>query len=367
MPWPLDRRRSLLVAAVAAAVISLLILYLLGTILLTLGLSVVLAFILLGPVRLIERAMPWRERRPALSRKLAIGIIYAIAIAAIAGTLALLIPAIVEDSQRFAQELPDLFARVRASLEDLIGRYADEIPENVKDRIQEFLDSAGGLIGNVALDFVQGTFSTLASSFSIILGLAATPVMVYGLLKDSERIRDGLFAPFPTDLKPYVRELFGIAGGTLGSYIRGQLTLGLIIGVIVGVSLKLMGVPYAFVLGLAAGLTQLVPIVGPWIGALFGLLVTLAVAPEKLLWVALFYVGVQLFSNMFIEGRVQSNALRIHPVWLTVIIVVAGKYFGIWGIIIGPPIVAIIRDIAVWLSNEWNREEGASDEAQECT
>ena len=88
--WPLDRRRSLPFATVFVAVLTLLVLYLLGTVLFTLGLSVVLAYMLLPVVRLIERGMPWRRNRPGPSHDLSIAVIYVLIIAGIAGVLIVL-------------------------------------------------------------------------------------------------------------------------------------------------------------------------------------------------------------------------------------------------------------------------------------
>ena len=94
-----------------------------------------------------------------------------------------------------------------------------------------------------------------------------------------------------------------------------------------------LGVPFAVVLGVVAGITELIPIVGPLIGAAVAILVTLATAPDKLIWVALLYLGVQLVENTLLVPRVQSDTLNIHPIVVIVVIIVGGHFFGIWGII----------------------------------
>ena len=364
--WHLDRKQTLLLAAVSVALFALLILFMLGTVLIALGLSVIIAYMLLTPVRLIERAMPWREARPVLSRNLSIAIVFVLSIAIVAGALFVIVPSAVEESNEFADEVPTLIESVRKTVEGWIDRYTEEIPVATRDRIERTLEDASGVVGDVAWSFASSTFSTLSSSFALIISLVVAPVLVYGLLKDSIRIRASLYAPFPPNLQPYLKHLLDIAEKTLGGFIRGQLILAIIVGSVVTVGLQIMGVPFAFVLGIVAGLMNLVPMIGPLIGGLFGVLVTLAVAPEKVLWVIPFYLAVQLVENTLLSGRIQGNALKLHPVWLTVIVVVAGKYFGIWGIIIGPPVVAMVRDMAVWLSEEWNKpeEEGEAEESE---
>ena len=74
-----------------------------------------------------------------------------------------------------------------------------------------------------------------------------------------------------------------------------------------------MGVPFAFILGIIAGITELVPVVGPWIGAIAGILVTLATEPHLLPWVVLLYLGVQLLENTLLVPRIQGDSLNLHP------------------------------------------------------
>ena len=116
-----------------------------------------------------------------------------------------------------------------------------------------------------------------------------------------------------------------------------------------------MGVPFALVLGIIAGITELVPIIGPWIGAIAGVLVTLATAPHLVPWVILLYLGVQLLENILLVPRIQGESLNLHPAAIILTIVVASNYFGIWGIILGPPLVALFKEMFVWFVREWNR------------
>ena len=103
------RRRCLLLASAAVVIVTLAVLYLLGTALLTLGLSVIIAYVLLPVVRLLERVMPWRHSRPGLSRGIAVGVIYLGGLGILAGILALIVPPTVEQSQPIRRGFPRLF------------------------------------------------------------------------------------------------------------------------------------------------------------------------------------------------------------------------------------------------------------------
>ncbi len=359
METDLRRRRFHLLAASAVVIVTLLVLYFLGTVLLTLGLSIVIAYVLLPVARVVERAFPWRRGRPGLARGISTGVIFLFLMAILAGILALVIPPTVEQGRQFAEDFPGFLDSARSTIEGWIARYAEMIPVEVRDRIEETLADAGGVVGDAAWRVVSQTIGVVSGSFALVLGLATAPVLVFYLMKDSGMIRSSLYSPFPESVRPYLQEALDIAERTIGGYIRGQITLGLIVGIVVTIALLLLGVPFSYILGIVAGLTELVPIVGPWIGGAVGVLVTLAAAPDKVPWVILIYVAVQLLENTLLVPRIQGNTLKLHPVAVILVIVVASNYFGLWGVIIGPPLVSMARDMAVYFRKEWNRPEEA--------
>ncbi len=362
------RKKLLLLSSAAVVFVALAALYLIGTALLTLGLSVALAYVLLPVVRLLERAMPWRRNRPGLSRGIAVGVVYLGLLGILAGILALIVPPTVEQSQRFSEEFPGFFNSARATVEGWIARYAELIPVEMRDRVEESLSDAGGIVGEAVGRVLSQTWSVVTGSFALVLGLATAPVLVFYLMKDSTLIRNSLYAPFPAALRPYIKDLLDIAERTLGGYIRGQLTLGLVVGAVVTVGLLLLGVPFPFILGIVAGITELVPVIGPWIGGAAGVLVTLATAPHLVPWVILLYLAVQLLENTLLVPRIQGDTLNLHPVALIMIIIISSHFFGLWGIILGPPVVAMVKDMSVWFVGEWKRPPSAPDsEPQGCT
>ncbi len=353
------RRRILLLASASVVIATLAVLYLLGTALLTMGLSVVIAYVLLPVARVLERGMPWRNKRPGLSRGLAVGIIYLGGLAILSGILALAVPPTVEQSQQFADEFPGFLNSARITVEGWIARYAEAIPEGVRDRVEETVSNAGGIVGEAVGRVASQTWQVVSGSFTLILGLATAPVLVFYLMKDSALIRNSLYAPFPSALRPYLKELLDIAERTLGGYIRGQITLGVAVGAVVTVGLILIGAPFPFILGIVAGLTELVPIIGPWIGGAIAVLATLATEPHLTPWVILLYVLVQLLENALLVPRIQSNSLNLHPVALILIIIVASHFFGLWGVILAPPLVAMVKDMSIWFVRQWDHPEAA--------
>jgi predicted PurR-regulated permease PerM len=350
----MSNSKTVLLAVLATVLVTLGVLYLLGDLLLVFGLSGVIAYTLLPLVKLIERIIPWRERKPGLARTIAVLIMFLLVLAIVAGVLFLIVPPTIRETNRFIQEFPQLFSNARLSVEEWVAAYSNRIPEQIREQLEGAAANAGNIVFDSVRNLLQRTIGVVSSTFSLVVGFAIAPILIFYLMKDSGSIQSGLIALFPPSLRPHIQNILDIANDTLGAYIRGQLTLGLIVGTIVAVGLLLLGVPFAFLLGIVAGFTELIPFIGPWIGGAVGVLVTLATAPDKLLWVVLLYVGVQLLENTVLVPRVQGHSLNLHPAVVLLIITFASQIWGIWGIILGPPVAALIKDLTVYFAQQWS-------------
>ena len=361
MNQELKRKRFLMLSATAVFAVALILLYVLGTFLLTIMFSALIAYVLLPLRNVMVRAMPWREKRPGLSRGIAVGIIYLAATGIFAGSMVVLIPPTIEQGKEFVDDFPTFFTSARVTVERWIGDNAELVPDDVRTQIEENIASIGSTLINAAWQLLPKTVGLVSETFTLIIGLVTMPVLIFYFVKDSTQVGSGLLAPFPNALRPYLLDLARVAEKTLGGYLRGQLILGAIVGTAVTIGLVASGIPFAGVLGIIAGISEMIPIVGPLIGGAAGILVTLATAPEKLIWVALLYLGVQLLENTFLVPRVQAGTLNLHPTAVILVIIVGGHFFGVWGIIFGPPLVSMSRDIVRYLADGWDRPPSAED------
>ena len=348
-----DHRRSLLISG-AIIIILLFIIYRLAGVLFPFAIGGVLAYMLFPIVRVLERVMPWQERRPTLSRVIAIAIVIAVALGIIAGSLVLIIPQIVNEATQFISNLPEIFQDARATVEQLNREYTERIPEEIKQNIEEGLAEAG----NILLGAIQDAFLRVAgfitNAFSLVIGLSIIPIFLFYLLKDQKSLSDGIYTPVPVAIRPHLRNVASIINQIIGSYIRGQLLLGVVVGTLTALGLFLLGIPFQVLLGIVAGITELMPIIGPWIGGAVGVLVTLATAPEKVVWVILLYLGIQVLENSFLVPRIQGNALDLHPIAMMVVIVIGSYLFGLWGVILGPLVAAVTKEVIKYFVAQWN-------------
>jgi predicted PurR-regulated permease PerM len=121
--------------------------------------------------------------------------------------------------------------------------------------------------------------------------------------------------------------------------------LGLVVSYFCFIGLLILQVPFAPTLAAIAGLTELIPMLGPWIGGAAAVVVTLATAPEKAIWVILLFLVVQLLENNLLVPRIHGGYLRIHPAVLMVLLVLGAYMAGFWGILLVAPLTATSVEI----------------------
>ena len=343
-----------------AAVVICVLLYQLRNALLPFVVGGALAYILDPFVTWLERRIPGMSSRPALKRVLLIALIFLVA--AIVAAIALIagITILIHEIQAFINELPRLIEASRITVERLDAQLTARLPEEVVVFIHDGAQDLGSVVVSAATAFAARTYGVVSQTMSLLFGLAMVPLILFYILKDKGNIIEGMLNTLSPEPRKHTRNVLGILNGVFSAYIRGQLLLGVIVGVFVFLGLWLLGVPFAPVLGLVAGITELIPVIGPWLGAIPGLLVVLATAPEKFVWVALLYLGVQFLENSLLVPRIQSESLNLHPVMVLAALIVGSEVAGLWGIILGPPLAAAGRGVLLYFLSVW-RDDAAGD------
>jgi len=252
---------------------------------------------------------------------------------------------------------PQYIARGLYQLQQWAELLRQQFPPEVQQQINEILMDVGAALGNAIRGvFVRGV-SFIPSTFSLIFGFAALPVFLFYILKDSEKLKSGFYSAFPPQVVEHAKNIVSIIEEVLGRYIRAQLLLGFIVAYLCFIGLLILGIELAPVLAAFAGVTELIPILGPWIGGAAAVIVTLALVPEKAIWVALLFVLVQLLENTLLVPRVQGGYLRIHPAIVIILLVLGAYIAGFWGLILAVPLTATAVEIYKYVRRSLKVEE----------
>ena len=328
--------------------------------------SIVLAAVLYPAVAFLEQRMPGRGRMPGVARIVSILMIYAAFAAVVAGILYVTIPPLFAESQELVKTFPDLYERARSNVEGLSDDITEQIPVELRNQFADVVAGGGNVLADATQGVVRRSVSGVSNAVTLVIGLAIVPFLLFYILKDREEVVGGVYSMLSPRGRTHARNVVLIVNRVIGSYVRAQLLSAMIVGILVFIGLSILGVKYAAMLGLLAGMFGLIPIIGPLLGAVPGLLVTLASSPGQIVWVALVYVLVQLIENYVISPRIQGGAVRLNPVVIMVTLVVASEIAGLWGVIVGVPLVAAVRDVFVYFHEQWDTGKNEVDPPAEA-
>ena len=200
-----------------------------------------------------------------------------------------------------------------------------------------------------AIDFLRGA---AISIFQLIFSLVLVLVVSIYMLLDMRRLRGGLDRRFPP--RPGQQGLILSMESAVAGYVRGQVLLSLIIGASAGVGMWVLGtvglVPgadkYAVVFGAWVAFMELIPYLGPWLGAIPPIIYALVVHPISALWVALLFLGIHQIEGHVVVPNVMGSALRLHPLLVIFGLLAGAELYGLPGIFVALPLLAVLR--ALW-------------------
>jgi predicted PurR-regulated permease PerM len=308
----------------------------LSGVLLTFLMAAVLAYILNPLVRRLEQLR--------VPRVLAVmGIFVVLTLAVVAALLVLIIPAIgqaqtlIQNPEALIERLNGLVARARE-----LPYVGEQVAELDKEAIMGFVQSNAPSAGQVlqgATGFIGGIFGV----FGTVLNLALMLIVSIYLLLDREKITRSMLGAIPPTMRDQAVELFYAVERTLIRYLRGQLTLCAIMGLIGwAIAFFVIG-RYSLVVGLWVGLTEIIPVIGAFLGAVPAVLIALFVGgfPKALIVAGLFLVAQQLEGNILVP-KVMGGSVGVHPLWVLFATLAGTALYGIVGAIFAVPVVAIV-------------------------
>lgn len=345
------RTTKLLMAMVLLATIALVI-YGLRTILAPLVLASLFAYIF-APV------VSWFKARLRLPRGLGVLIIYLVVLGLFATAPAVLIPTVVDNVIDFVNSLDTIVNNVLAWLDQtdqitILGRTIQlpplELPTFDLDRIINLIQQG---ITPVA----GGFFSVLVALGSAVASLLFMAVVAFYLLVDAENIAPALIDVAPPSHREEIAKLLGRINATWNAFLRGQLLLSLVVGLVTGVTMSILGVRFAIALGIVAALMEIIPGLGPILAAVPAVLLALfqgaANLPLTNFWAAVVvagaYVLIQQVENNVLVPRILGASLELHPLAVIVGVLAGATMFGILGALLAAPTISTLRHVVGYI------------------
>lgn len=288
-------------------------------------------------------------KNEGVRRGVAVFLVYVVFGGIVALGLWLLIPILADQVGKFIAALPSHIDAVNVSLTRLFEEYHQRVPEATQAQVDTYVRNLGDTVGAAVSTSVQRSVEFVTGTVSVIFGYFVVPFWLFYMLKDRFRMQHAFLQAMPSYFREDIRHIFLMVDHVIGRYIRAQLILGLVVGVAVGIGMTVLGVPLAAGLAVWAGLTELVPIIGPWLGAVPGLLLVIGTNPGLIVPVALVYFLVQQLENQFLVPRLQGEATDISAGMVILLLVLGGAAFGFPGLVVAVPASAILREIFWYL------------------
>ncbi|MGQ0548073.1 MAG: AI-2E family transporter [Armatimonadota bacterium] len=308
-----------------------------GEILLLVLIAAILSTGLSPVVEAFERRT-WTRRRWRVPRTGAIILVYVGLLIVLSLIGSILITPLVTESREVLERAPELYRTLRETLVSLQQRYAwlpdltailDRLPQEVS-RLGSYVGTATGVAFRV---------------FGGVVSIVTVLILSFYMLLEGPAIKEGFMDLFPRRHHRQVETVLQHVGQKFGGWLRGQLFLGLIIGLLAGLGTWALGLPYPFLLGVAAGVTELVPLIGPVLGAIPAVLVALFGPTWRLLAVIVFFTFIQQAEGNFLVPRVMKQAVGLSPLLTLVAIMIGANLMGIIGALLAVPIAAALQVI----------------------
>lgn len=273
----------------------------------------------------------WLSKK--MPRILAVSLIYLIGFIILATVLIPFFSVLIGQSQEFAKRLPVYTKEIYNFITDLQITTGGLFPD-----FQEILSSTA----NMGQNIVSQSINITINLFTGIVAVFTLAVIVFFLLLDKKELKDGLLKFFPEQMKEKAESITKTISQKVGGYVRGQLLLMLAVGLLTALGLTIIRVDFALLLGLLAGILEIVPIIGPVLSAVPAIIVALAQDPWLVLWVILVYLIVQRIENSFLTPLILGKFLDMHPLIIIAALLFAASVLGVIGVILSPAIAAVI-------------------------
>jgi len=288
----------------------------------------------------IRPAVDWLHRR-GIPRGTGIIIIYILIAGLVTGFVAMIFPLLADQATEISRNLPDYYASLRSSLINsgnrLLQNIGWRIPSEVSILIRRDPDTE-----EVLTQVGQTLFYTNLVLKSI-LGTLAIFLLAYYWTQESNFILRTALRILPSQRRKRVREFLQLAETKLGGYIRGQGLLCVAVGITAFIAYLLIGLPYTLVLAVFAGVMEMVPIVGPALGAIPAFLVALSIDPSKAIWVVVATAVIQMLENAVLVPRIMRHSMGVNPIIVLLSLIAFSSVFGFAGALLALPLAAIIQ------------------------
>ena len=325
--------------------------------------------ILAGAIVFLLNPIVTRLNARGVPRPLCVGFTYLTFIAVVVGVGFIVAPAIGRQGEDLSDQWPEIRKDTEDWVDDLAKRFEGTPLEFDREQITDAITSSDQSVRQQ----IDRAGEWGIKVFHVLLILILAPVFAFYLLVDLPHLRRTAEGLIPEPLRDDVMVVARRINQAVGGFFRGQLAVAVIVGVMASIGLWIIGLRFWLLIGMIAGMFNMIPLVGPYIGGIPGVLIALTTAePVTALLVVVVMVVVQQIDNHFISPVVMHRLVKLHPVVVMLSLLLGGTLLGFFGLVVAVPTAAVLKIIIghVWRVHilgepleQWNAEFSAQMEA----
>ncbi len=255
----------------------------------------------------------------------------------------LIIPVVVDQIKELANYLPDAL--------DVLIPWLEETTQHIYVYEPRFVDNLYAMIDDMP-QWVVEALGQVGRALNVVLmrvfEALIVLVLVYYLLRDFPGVKKEMETYIPRRYHDAYVHLLGVMDEKVGDFIRGTLVRCTAVGILTGVGLYVLGMPFNVILGILAGLLNIVPYIGPYLAGIPAVLLSLAQPFPYPLLVLILYVGVQMVDGVVITPLFLGRAVNLHPLTVILALLIGGRLYGILGLILATPVVAVLKVLILY-------------------
>ena len=288
-----------------------------------------------------------------INRLVAITIVFVLITLLLIWGLAVAIPNLQAQIVSFFKNMPTYLKQAEKVLNDLLD---SRLSEQFRPQIEQVTENVSSQLTTWASSFstraVNWASSFVSAASQIVVAVIIMPFILFYLLRDGKHLKGYMTQFLPKKLREPVGQILTDVNSQLANYVRGQITVAIIVAFMFMIFFKIIGLRYGVTLAVVAGVLNLVPYLGSFLAMLPALILGLIAGPVMLLKVIVVFIVEQTIEGRFVSPLILGSQLSIHPITILFVLLTSGSMFGIWGVLLGIPVYAsakvVIAAIFKW-------------------
>ncbi|MDO4475375.1 MAG: AI-2E family transporter [Lachnospiraceae bacterium] len=310
--------------------------------------ALLIAYIL-GPFveaanRLLKKVFKKMPDKPRMV--LSMLVVYLVALGMVISLLVYVLPEVVNNLADMIRQVPAVYKAVLDFVEKLQTHFPDydfaPFMDMLTNTQTDLVSSLQEISANLIPVLYTASVSIVSWAANFLIAMVVSVYMLYGRRQLLRIFKICVYTVVPRKNVPLVREVLYDCHRIFGQYVTSKMVDSLIIGVLCYILMTILRLPYVFLISVVVGITNMIPYFGPFIGAVPGIVIMLVVSPVKALVFAVMILCLQQFDGLYLGPKLMGNSVGMKPIWIIFAITLGGKFFGVVGMFLGVPAVAIM-------------------------